>query len=76
LLEARMDPDERSDLIDCIDCGTTVDPAFDRPFMITEAIILCFSCATRRGGAYDSDKEKWVVAPLLDAIPEERRPQP
>ena len=71
-----MDPDQRSGLVDCIDCGTTVDTAFDRTFAITDEIVLCFSCACRRGGGYDSDKEKWVVTPRLEEIPEERRPHP
>lgn len=71
-----MNSEERSGIVDCIECGTSVDTAFDRPFAITDEIVLCFSCANRRGGAYDSDKEKWTVAPRLEEIPEERRPHP
>jgi hypothetical protein len=71
-----MDPDELSGFVTCIDCGESVDAAFDRPFAITDEVVLCFTCATRRGGAYDSDKEKWVAVPLLEAIPEERVPYP
>ena len=70
-----MDP-ERSYLVDCIDCGTSIDPAFDRPYAITDEIVLCHSCALRRGGGYDFDNEHWGVTPRLDGIPEERLPHP
>jgi len=71
-----MGPGERNDLLGCIECGATVDPAFDRPFSITESIVLCFTCSTRRGGAYDSDREKWSISPRLDELLVERRPEP
>lgn len=71
-----MEHAERSDIVGCIECGQSVDTTFDHPFAITDEIVLCASCATRRGGAYDSDKEKWTVAPRLEEIPEERRPHP
>ena len=69
-----MESDDRSYLVDCLDCSEPIDPAFDRPFAITAEVMLCHTCALRRGGAYDSDNEIWAVAPSLDAIPEERIP--
>jgi hypothetical protein len=69
-------PEERTDLIDCVECGVTIDLAFDRPYAITDEVVLCHTCGLRRGGAYDSDSERWVIPPRLDAIPEERVPQP
>jgi len=67
---------ESSYLIDCVDCGHSVDPAFDRSFAITDEILLCHACAVRRGGVYDSDDERWAAAPSLDGITEERSPPP
>ncbi len=69
-------PDESSYLIDCVDCGASIDPAFDRPFAITDEIILCPMCAMRRGGVYDSDDERWAVQPDLTGVTEERAPHP
>jgi hypothetical protein len=37
---------------------------------------LCFACAERRGGAYDSDEDRWVTPPNETGIPDERRAHP
>ena len=71
-----MESEDRSYLVDCVDCGAPIDPAFDRPYAITDEVLLCHTCALRRGGAYDSDSERWSSPPALEAIPEERIPQP
>jgi hypothetical protein len=67
--------DEGLYLVDRINCGTTVDPTLDKPFAFTNDIVLCHSCALRRGGAYDSDREHWGVWPSLEGIPRERLPE-
>jgi hypothetical protein len=67
--------DERGYLVDCIDCGAPVDPGMDRPYALTDAIVLCHACALSRGGAYDSDSEHWPVQPSLEGIPRERLPE-
>jgi hypothetical protein len=71
-----MEPNDRPYLVDCIECGAAIDPAFDRPYAITDEIVLCHTCAMRRGGAYDSDAEHWTPPPVLDGIPEERLSHP
>jgi hypothetical protein len=71
-----MDDPEKTYLVDCIDCGTTIDATMDRPYAITDEIVLCHTCALRRGGAYDSDNERWAESPRLEGIPEERLPSP
>lgn len=67
---------EQEELMDCIDCGATVAPGADRAFAITDEMVLCHACATRRGGQYDEMHDRWLVPPRLDGLPDERRPHP
>ena len=63
-----MDPEEIDETI-CADCGAHVDPTREPTFSLTEEVILCFSCSTRRGGAWDASEEKWKTAPKLENLP-------
>lgn len=64
-----MHRSEQADLMDCIECGSTIDPVADRPFAITDEIVLCYACSLRRGGEYDTVQEKWSKAPRLEGLP-------
>jgi hypothetical protein len=64
-----MHQSELTELMDCVECGSTVDPAIDRAFAITPEAVLCYACCLRRGGEFDGTREKWVVAPRLDGLP-------
>lgn len=33
---------------------------------------LCFDCAVRRGGVYDSEEDRWTTAPNVADLPQER----
>ncbi len=63
-----MDPEDIDETI-CVDCGAHVDPTCEPTFSITAEVVLCFSCSTRRGGAWDWSEEKWKVAPRLEDLP-------
>jgi hypothetical protein len=64
-----MDSVDEAELVDCVECGSTVDPATDRAFAITGESVLCYACSMRRGGQYDGTQEKWAIAPRLDGLP-------
>lgn len=42
--------------------------------MLSEDEGLCWSCAVRRGGEYDSEHERWGKAPRLDDLGHGQRP--
>jgi hypothetical protein len=68
-----MHEEEFRDSRECADCGTPTNngsPSFE----FSEDIVLCFDCALRRGGQYDTEQDTWVVQPDLAGIPDERRP--
>ena len=60
----------------CMICGVELDPAADRAFLFGETGVLCFDCAIERGGEYDSEQDRWVKAPDVGDLPDERRPHP
>lgn len=62
--------DERRDEIGrpCPDCGTR---SLDRGFPIGDDAVLCWDCAIRRGGQFDSDLDEWTTAPETSDV---RRP--
>jgi hypothetical protein len=63
-------------LTECFDCGARIDPALDRAFAMSTDAFLCFECARRRGGVYDSDADRWIVPPDVSDEADERRPHP
>ncbi len=68
--------DDWADALTCSDCGAELWPDVDRAFASGPNIYLCFECAERRGGVYDSDEDRWTVAPDVSGIADERRPHP
>lgn len=67
-----MDQSEQEDIVECIDCGASISPGVDRAYAVTTDAWLCFECAERRGGVYDSDEDRWVTAPNVADLPQER----
>ncbi len=71
-----MPEDEADQWVPCTACGATIQPAADRGFMFGEHGALCWECAIRRGGTYDSQEDRWTTPPHVADLPDERRPHP
>lgn len=55
--------------LSCAACGAIVDPETDRaPYDLDLDRVLCWRCATKRGGVWDADEERWVEAPDASGI--------
>jgi hypothetical protein len=65
------DPEEREEREVCASCGERIAPESERAFGFGTRNVLCFACATRRGGHYDADRDSWDVAPDLAGIVDE-----
>jgi hypothetical protein len=56
----------------CADCGAPVEQE-ERVFGFGADAVLCWECALRRGGAYDSEEDRWTVEPgVTDLLKRER----
>ena len=62
-----MTPYESTELTECLDCGAVIDPPTDRAYERGDEEVYCFECAVRRGGVYDDDRERWTIAPDVEA---------
>jgi len=71
-----MNESEWPEVTTCLGCGAEVSPAIDRAFACSPDGYLCFECAEARGGVYDTDEDRWVVAPDASGLADERRPHP
>jgi hypothetical protein len=60
----------------CCDCAAPLWPDVDRAFACGPDSFLCFACAERRGGRYDTGEDSWVVPPDVSGLPVERRVHP
>ncbi len=69
-----MSTDEWSEVRQCCQCGVPIFTDVDRPFACSAETFLCFACAGRRGGVYDESEDRWVRAPDVAGLPDERRP--
>ena len=58
-----MDRSEMDELERCVECQTEVQVVQDRAFAFGTTGVLCSTCATRRGGRYDANRDVWVVPP-------------
>lgn len=47
----------------CVACGADVLPETDRVFAVGEDAVLCYACASARGGVYDEVEDRWSPAP-------------
>lgn len=51
----------------CAQCGAPVALEFERGFAVDTDRLLCWGCSIERGGEYDAELDRWVVAPnILD----------
>ncbi len=71
---AVMNESEWTEMTTCLGCGAQVSPEADRAFACSPDTYLCFECAEARGGVYDADEDRWVVAPDTSGLADERRP--
>ena len=55
-------PDELA-VARCADCGDELDPDMDRGYALGPDAVLCFRCASQRGGTWDESQERWVIEP-------------
>jgi hypothetical protein len=60
----------------CCLCGARFWPEIDRGFACSPEDYLCFACAERCGGIFDAREDRWVVAPDVSGLKDERRPKP
>jgi hypothetical protein len=63
-----MDIAEWEEGTECADCSSEIAQRTDRGFAFGEQLVLCFECATRRGGSYDAERDEWMRAPNLDGL--------
>jgi len=57
----------------CSDCGQPLPLAAERCCSLSEITTLCWDCALRRGGIYDSDQDRWSVLPDAGDLEESAR---
>lgn len=69
-----MHQTESDELSQCADCGAEVSPGRDRAYAYDAENVICFECATRRGGGWDALHERWEKAPDLSGLVDSRRP--
>ena len=63
-----MHTEDWNELCNCAICGAVISPAIDRTYSITPEIVVCWDCALQRGGSYDVEKDRWLVAPNVPEL--------
>jgi hypothetical protein len=58
-----MHREESEELTTCADCGATVSASAEPCYGFGAQGFVCFECALRRGGSYDSDQDRWSIPP-------------
>lgn len=77
LPESPMDSEEFEEgLGECANCGAIIAEGTDPGFPFGENSMLCFECAIRRGGEYDSSEDRWVVLPSVSDLEEQEQHHP
>ena len=56
----------------CADCGAPIEEE-SRVFGFGSDAVICWTCALRRGGAYDSEEDRWTIAPSVTDLLERER---
>lgn len=59
----------------CSACGAPLAGAGDRSYGLPDEAALCWSCGIERGGEYDADTDRWVVAPRVADLDRSWRPR-
>lgn len=60
-----MHREEAEQLVPCAGCGAVISPGPDRGYAFGLDRVLCWQCATDRGGSYDSEEDRWTVEPRV-----------
>jgi hypothetical protein len=63
---------ESRELLCCVACGALVDTR-EGVYSFGTQGVLCFSCALRRGGAYDAAHDRWTHSPDVSDLAEPER---
>ena len=63
-----MHRSEARDIQRCWGCGAEVSEGADRVFTFGPDGILCFACASERGGVYDERHDHWDEAPNVGGL--------
>jgi hypothetical protein len=71
-----MHRQEFDELGECAVCHAEIEPGTDRAFFFTPERLLCFRCASERGGVYDADEETWTTPADTSDLENEQRPHP
>ena len=71
-----MEREEIDDLVECYDCSAALEPAQAGVYVFGDDLALCWQCAQKRGGVYASEDDRWLVAPNIADLPDERRAHP
>ena len=66
-----MEQDDRTEAQVCAACGNAVISDAERTFEFGDENILCWECATARGGRYDEQRDAWERPPDLAGIADE-----
>jgi hypothetical protein len=65
------EPDDRSEPRRCAQCGASVLSESERAFEFGDENLLCWECATARGGRYDEAADAWEPTPDLGGLSDE-----
>ena len=65
-----MHRSEERGLSSCADCGDEVQAEVQEAFSFGTRGVVCFECAVRRGGSYDTSQDRWTVEPNLEGLDE------
>jgi hypothetical protein len=65
------EPDDRIEPTLCALCGAAVLSDSERAFAFGDENLLCWECATARGGRYDEASDSWERAPDLTGLSDE-----
>jgi hypothetical protein len=71
-----MNESEWTEVTVCAVCRAQLSPDVDRAFACGPDTYLCFECAEARGGVFDANEDRWIVAPATSGLNDERRPHP
>jgi hypothetical protein len=66
-----VDREDWEDTDVCVLCGEAVSTGSERGYVFGTGNLLCWSCATKRGGQYDTLRDSWEVAPDVGGLPDE-----
>ena len=65
------DPEDREERDVCSLCGARVSAGTEFGFVFGTGSVLCFECATSRGGRFDAGRDTWDPPPDVAGLPDE-----